>query len=89
VILNHLDFGMSISDAVLAPRFDCQGDTINCQARIPEEICIGVRKKHQIVRLPQSHGGLGLVHAIHIDTNTGQLRGAADTGAEGMALLVE
>ena len=89
VILNHLDFGMSISDAVLAPRFDCQGDTINCQARIPEGICVEVRKKHQIVRLPQSHGGLGLVHAIDIDTDTGQLRGAADAGAEGMALLVE
>ena len=35
VLLNILDFGMSPSEAVLAPRFDCQGDLITCQPRIP------------------------------------------------------
>ncbi|MDQ3249267.1 MAG: gamma-glutamyltransferase, partial [Chloroflexota bacterium] len=88
VILNVLDFGMSISDAVHAARFDCQGGDIRCQARIPEYVCAEVRKKHPITRLPQSHGALGLVHAITIDPATGQLAGAADTGADGMALLV-
>jgi gamma-glutamyltranspeptidase/glutathione hydrolase len=88
VILNVLDFGMSISDAVLAPRFDCQGDLIKCQARIPEYVCAEVRKRHPIERLPQSHGGLALVHAITIDPATGRLAGAADTGAGGMALEV-
>ncbi len=88
VISNVLDFGMSISDAVLAPRFDCQGDTIKCQARIPEYVCAEVRRKHPIVRLPRSHGGLGLVHAIAIDPQSGALHGAADTGADGMALMV-
>ncbi|MBI3761439.1 MAG: gamma-glutamyltransferase, partial [Chloroflexi bacterium] len=39
VILNVLDFGMSIGEAVLAPRFDCQGDLIRCHARIPEFVC--------------------------------------------------
>lgn len=86
VILNVIDFGMSISDAVLAPRFDCQGDLIKCQARIPEYVCAEVRRKHAIQRLPQSHGGLGLVHAIALDPVTGRLYGAADTGAGGMAL---
>ncbi len=89
VILNRIDFGMSISDAVLAPRFDCQGDVISCQARIPGYVCDEVRKKHKIIRLPQSHGGLALVHAISIDEQTGRLAGAADAGADGMALLVE
>jgi len=88
VILNVLDFGMSISDAVHAARFDCQIGDIRCQARIPEYVCAEVRKKHPIARLPQSHGALGLVHAITIDPATGQLAGAADTGADGMALLV-
>ena len=46
VILNHIDFGMPITEAVLAPRFDCQVDTIACQARIPEGVCAEVRKKH-------------------------------------------
>lgn len=88
VILNVIDFGMSITDAVHAPRFDCQGDLIRCQARIPELVCGEVRKRHPIERLPQSHGGLALVHAAHLDPQTGKLTGAADTGAGGMALYV-
>jgi gamma-glutamyltranspeptidase/glutathione hydrolase len=88
VVLNVVDFGMGISDAVLAPRFDCQGDLIKCQARIPEYVCAEVRTKHPIERLPQSHGGLGLVHAIAIDPATGILSGAADVGGGGMALEV-
>jgi len=88
VVCNVLDFGMSISDAVLAPRFDCQGDLIKCQARIPEYVCEQVRKKHPIRRLPQSHGGLALVHAITIDPRTGRVAGGADAGSGGMALEV-
>jgi gamma-glutamyltranspeptidase/glutathione hydrolase len=88
VIINVLTFGMSISDAVLAPRFDCQGELIRCQARIPEYVCAEVRKRHPIQRLPQSHGGLALVHAVTMDAHTGQLTGGADTGAGGMALQV-
>jgi len=88
VILNVLDFRMSITDAVLAPRFDCEGDVIRCQARIPEYVCAEVRKRHRIERLPVSHGGLALVHAVKIEPETGQLSGAADAGAGGMALLV-
>jgi gamma-glutamyltranspeptidase/glutathione hydrolase len=88
VILNVLAFGMSASDAVLAPRFDCQGDVIRCQARIPEYVCADVRERHPIERMPQSHGGLALVHAITIDPTTGAVAGGADTGAGGMALEV-
>ncbi len=88
VILNVLDFGMSISDAILAPRFDCQGDLIRCQARIPEYVCQAVRQKHPIERIPYSHGGLALVHAIKIDPQTGHLTGEADTGSSGMAIAV-
>ena len=88
VILNVLDFGMSITDAVLAPRFDCEVGAIRCQARIPGYVLDEVRKRHPVERLPQSHGGLALVHAIAIDPETGALSGAADAGAGGMALAV-
>jgi gamma-glutamyltranspeptidase / glutathione hydrolase len=88
VMLNVLDFGMRISDAVLAPRFDCQLNTIRCHARIPDYVCAEVRKRHPIERFPQSHGGFALVHAITIDPVTGALAGGADTGSDGMALLV-
>jgi gamma-glutamyltranspeptidase / glutathione hydrolase len=88
VIVNVLDFGMSISDAVAAPRFDCQVGPIRTQARIPEYVCAEVRRYHPIERMPESHGGHGLVHAIAIDPASGRLTGAADSGAGGMALLV-
>jgi gamma-glutamyltranspeptidase/glutathione hydrolase len=88
VTLNVLDFGMSISDAVAAPRFDCQLNTIRCHARIPDYVCAEVRKRYPIERFPQSHGGFALVHALTIDPVTGQLAGGADTGADGMALIV-
>ncbi len=86
VILNVLDFGLSLPEAVLAPRIDCQGDLIHCQARIPEYICQEVRRKHPIERLPQSHGKFALVHAIGINPETGEVSGGADTGSDGMAL---
>lgn len=86
-ILNRLDFGMSIAEAVLAPRFDCQGDAITCHARIPEYVCAEVRKQHAIDRLPYSHGEMALVHAIAIGED-GKLEGAADAGTDGMPLLV-
>ncbi len=89
VIVNVLDFKMSISDAVLSPRFDCQGEMIFAHARIPEMVLSEVRKKHPVTRIPQSHGGMALVHAITIDEQTGTLNGAADTGADGMAMLVK
>ena len=88
VILNVLDFGMSVAEAVHAPRIDCQLGAIRCQMRIPEYVCAEVRKKHPVVRLPYSHGGLALVHAIGIDPQNGALSGGADTGADGMALVV-
>ena len=46
-----------MTGVVVAPRFDCQGDSIICQARIPELICDQVRKRHPMRRIPQSHGG--------------------------------
>ena len=88
VIVNVIDFGMSVSDAVAAPRVNCQGDLITCHSRIPECVCEQVRELHPIQRLPYSYGELALVHAIHIDAENGELRGAADPGAGGMALRV-
>jgi gamma-glutamyltranspeptidase/glutathione hydrolase len=88
VILNVLDFGMGVSEAVLAPRFDCQGERIVVQNRIPEYVCERVRERHPVVRIPQSHGAISLVQAAAIDEASGRLTGCADTGSSGMALLV-
>ena len=88
VILNVIDFGMSVNEAVHAPRFDCQLNTIRCHARIPGFVRDEIAKKHPVEMLPYSHGGFALVHALGIDSTTGTLSGGADTGADGMALIV-
>ena len=88
VILNVIDFGMDIEKAVHAPRFDCQLDAISCQRRIPIWVLDEVNKRYPAVHIPYSHGGLALVHALHVDPQTGALSGAADTGNEGMAAVV-
>ena len=88
VMLNILDFGMTAMEATHAPRIDCQVGAIRAHSRIPEYICAEVRQRHPIVRIPQSHGGFGLVHAITIDPATGALAGGADSGADGMPLIV-
>ena len=88
VILNVVDCGMDIEQAVHAPRFDCQLDAISCQRRIPTWVLDEVNKRYPAIHIPYSHGGLALVHALHIDPHTGELSGAADTGNEGMAVVV-
>jgi gamma-glutamyltranspeptidase/glutathione hydrolase len=88
VILNVLSFGMSASEAVLAPRIDCQGDLIRAQLRIPEYVCEAVRERHPIERIPYSHGGFAWVHAIVRDPETGRLDGGAEPISGGMALAV-
>lgn len=88
VILNVIDFGMDIQEAVYAPRFDCQLSDIRCHRRIPAHVVEAVARKHPARHIPYSLGGFALVHALHIDPESGALSGAADPGADGMALVV-
>lgn len=88
VLVNIIDFGMSPAEAVQAPRFDCQGERIVVQNRIPEYICDTVREHYPVVRAPQSYGAFGLVQVISIDPVRGGLRGASDPGGAGMALHI-
>lgn len=86
VIVNFIDFGMSISDAIAAPRIDCQGNNIVCHGRIPEYICEVVRQRHPISRLPQSYGAMAFVQAVSM--RDGVMQGGTDPGCSGVALHV-
>jgi gamma-glutamyltranspeptidase/glutathione hydrolase len=88
VLINVLDFKMSVGDAVYAARFDCQAGTISAQLRIPGRVIDEVAREHPIQRMPQAYGGIGLVHAIGIDQVTGRLSGGADAGSAGMAIAL-
>jgi len=85
-LLNVIDFGMSISDAVAAPRFSATSDIIDVMNRIPEYVVEPLRADgYEVVRSPLSYGIAG-IHAIEMID--GGLRGAADPGLDGVALGV-
>ena len=86
VVLNYIMFDMDVGAAVDAPRIDCQGDEILVQARVPQMVCDEIAQWHPVTRLAYSRGALALVHAIALDPETGTVTGAADAGADGMAV---
>ena len=86
-LLNIIDFDMSVTDAVSAPRFSATSDVIDVTNRIPEYLVEPLRQAgHEVYRLPTSFGIAG-VHAIEVVN--GVMRGAADPGLDGVALGVE
>ena len=88
-ILNVIDHGMTATEAIAAPRFDCQGDVIVAHARIAPSVCDRVRAMgHDIRRTLSGYGGIASVHGIVIDPATGELDGGADPGDPGMAMSV-
>ena len=87
VLLNSLLWGMNVTEAVGAPRLDCQGDNIRMHARFPRQTVERVAHLHPVERTGYSRGGFAIVHAIAID-EAGSATGAADPGADGMAVAV-
>ena len=86
VILNIVCFGMSVGDAVSAPRFAATGDAIDVSARIPGYTCEALGKMgYGTIRSMQSFIA-ARVHAILIDG--GKVEGGADPAGGGMALAV-
>jgi len=87
VILNVIDFGMSITEAVIAPRFSALSDAIEVTARIPRFVSDQLAVEgYAIDRNPLSFAIAG-VHPIKIDGD--RLTGAGDPAyGGGMALLV-
>ena len=92
-ILNVIDRGMTILEAVSAPRIDCQGEITDVEGRIPRWVCEGLSARgHQVVRDLASYGvyptTAARVHAILIDETRGRLSGGADPRGYGVALAV-
>ncbi|MFC1885664.1 gamma-glutamyltransferase [Thermodesulfobacteriota bacterium] len=85
-ILNVIDFNMTMFEAVSAPRFTANSNTIDVSNRIPCFITDELEKQgYPIARNYLSYAFSG-VHGIRI--KDGVLDGGADPGRDGMALLV-
>lgn len=85
-LLNMLDFRMSISDAVSAPRFSATSDIIDVTNRIPGYVTAELESAGYPVTRSALTFGIGAVHGIRIDR--GRLTGGADPGHDGVALAV-
>ena len=86
VLLNMLDFKMPVVEAVSAPRFSATSNAIDITNRIPSYVVEPLLNDgYEVIRLPDTFG-IAAVHAIE-QTPAG-LRGGADPGDDGVALIV-
>jgi gamma-glutamyltranspeptidase/glutathione hydrolase len=90
-ILNVLDFGMNVGDAVRAPRIHVQENLLQIEAGISVETVGGLRRMGHAARVMRSRDPLdpglyfGGVHAVQLRPD-GVLEGAADPRRDGQAL---
>ena len=86
VLLNALDFDMTMVEAVSAPRFSATSNAIDVCNRIPR----GVEREltgmgYEVVRSPETYG-FAAVHAIRVHPDG--LDGGADPGRDGIVMAV-
>jgi len=75
-LINAVDFGMEIQEAVDSPRVHCQGEATYVDSRIPEPVQKRLEEMgHRVVPQEETPGALnfGRVNAIRVDPNTGLL----------------
>jgi gamma-glutamyltranspeptidase/glutathione hydrolase len=84
-LLNHLEFGLDVSEAVAAPRFHHQWlpDELLVESLIPADVVRALRDRGHAVTTAEDLGGG--VEAIAFDPKTGVLTGAADPRRDGAA----
>jgi gamma-glutamyltranspeptidase/glutathione hydrolase len=86
-LVNLLEFGMSMSDAVAAPRFSATSHIIDVTMRIPTYVTDELtRDGYTVARNPTTFD-VAAVHGVEVRPD-GSLHGGADPGHDGMALAV-
>ena len=87
-ILNVVDFGMNIQEAVDAPRFHHQwlpDKIFYDRFSFPEDVCENLKKMGHHLK-PRHSNGPGIVEAIIVDPKTGVLLGGSDSRGYGRAI---
>jgi gamma-glutamyltranspeptidase/glutathione hydrolase len=87
VILNMVDFGMTLQRAVAAPRVHCQRDKIRVETELPGPISKALREfGHDIEMTRNRDLFFGGIHAVSFDSASKTYHGAADPRRDGVAL---
>jgi gamma-glutamyltranspeptidase / glutathione hydrolase len=86
VLLNALDFDMTMVEAVSAPRFSATSNAIDVSNRIPRGVERELeRQGYEVVRSPNTYG-FAAVHALRVHPDG--LDGGADPGHDGIVMAV-
>jgi len=87
VILNMVDFGMTLQQAVAAPRVHCQRDKIRVETEIPGPISNALRGLGHDVETTRTRDlFFGGIHAVSLDLASKTYHGTADPRRDGVAL---
>ena len=85
-LLNVLDFGMTMEQAVSAPRFSSTSNAIDITSRIPGYVVEPLQRDgYEVIRSALTFG-IAAVHGVRIVD--GVMDGGADPGHDGVALAV-
>jgi gamma-glutamyltranspeptidase / glutathione hydrolase len=86
VLLNVIDFGMTMVEAVSAARFSATSNIIDVSNRIPRGVQRELeREGYEVMRSPRTYG-FAAVHAIRVHRDG--LDGGADPGHDGIVMAV-
>ncbi len=84
VLLNMIDHGMGMQEAVSAPRFSSTSNSIDVCNRIPRHVTRQLQAEgYEVLRNPYNYT-IGWVHGVQIAAD-GRLHGGADPGRDGVA----
>lgn len=88
MLLNVLEFGMNVQEAIEAPRFRVMdGVTVNMESRVPEDTVAELAARgHDVQLYGEWSMGVGGGHGISFDPDTGVMAGGADPRRGGYAL---
>ena len=83
VLLNLIDHGMGMQEAVSAPRFSSTSNSIDVCNRIPRYVARELQAQgYEVLRNPYNYT-IGWVHGVQIGAD-GALHGGADPGRDGV-----
>jgi len=87
ILMNIVDYGMDLQQAINAPRIHCGGGAIELESRIPQPVQEALKAKgHQVTVRGAMDLYFGGAQAVMMDPQTGQLYGAADPRRDGFAI---
>ena len=86
IIVNIVDFGLGLDEAIEAPRIHCLTETLALEGRFPADVVEALKSwGHPVKLYPDRDNFFGGAQAILIDSRKKTLYGAADSRRDGFA----